>query len=77
MSNVLGRKGSIVSGLVLEIIGRIIQTSAYSPGQYVAGRFVAGIGNGYAGSTRIELVERTNVNSHLQLHSVRCPCMAR
>jgi predicted MFS family arabinose efflux permease len=47
LSNKLGRKGSIVTGLVLEILGRVVQTSAFSFGQYTAGRFIAGLGNGY------------------------------
>jgi MFS family permease len=50
LSNILGRRGSIVYGLVLEIIGRVVQTSSFSPGQYIAGRFIAGLGNGFISS---------------------------
>ncbi len=42
----LGRKGTVVTGLVLETIGKIIQCSSFGIGQYVAGRMIAGIGNG-------------------------------
>ena len=50
VSNYLGRKGSITAGLVLEILGRVLQTSSFSFGQYIAGRFVAGLGNGFIAS---------------------------
>ena len=42
----LGRKGTIIVGLVLETVGKIIQVSSFSLGQYIAGRVVAGMGNG-------------------------------
>ena len=42
----LGRKGSIILGLVVETIGKIIQIATFSTGQYMAGRVIAGIGNG-------------------------------
>lgn len=45
----LGRRGSALLGLSLEVIGKIIQTSSFSLGQYIAGRVIAGIGNGYVG----------------------------
>ena len=44
----LGRKGSIITGLTIEALGKIIQVSTFSTGQYMAGRVIAGIGNGYA-----------------------------
>lgn len=47
----LGRKGTIILGLVLETIGKIIQATSFSLGQYIAGRFVAGVGNGYVMSS--------------------------
>lgn len=43
----LGRKQTIVLGLVLMAAGKIIQASSYSFGQLVAGRFIAGFGNGF------------------------------
>jgi MFS family permease len=50
LSNTLGRKGSIVCGLVLEIAGRVVQAATFGPWQYIAGRFVAGLGNGFIAS---------------------------
>jgi MFS family permease len=47
LSNWLGRKGTVLTGLVLETIGKIIQCSSFGVGQYIAGRFIAGFGNGY------------------------------
>ena len=44
----LGRKGTIMLGLSLEIVGKIIQCSSFTMGQYIAGRLVAGMGNGCA-----------------------------
>lgn len=46
LGNWLGRRGTIIIGLVLETIGKIIQCSSFSLGQYIAGRLIAGIGNG-------------------------------
>lgn len=46
LCNLLGRKGCIIVGLSIEIIGKIVQCSAFTLGQYVAGRVIAGIGNG-------------------------------
>ena len=43
----LGRKGTVVTGLVIETIGKIIQCSSFGVGQYIAGRLIAGFGNGY------------------------------
>lgn len=42
----LGRKGSIITGLVIMTLGKIIQTASFDLGQYIAGRVVAGLGNG-------------------------------
>lgn len=33
-------------GITLLIIGKIIQASSYHLGQYIAGRVIAGLGNG-------------------------------
>ena len=43
----LGRRGSALLGLALEVVGKIIQTCTFSLGQYIAGRVIAGVGNGY------------------------------
>ncbi|KAK3703317.1 hypothetical protein LTR37_014529 [Vermiconidia calcicola] len=51
LSDRLGRKGNIILGLVLETIGKIIQCSSFGIGQYVAGRLIAGTGNGFITST--------------------------
>lgn len=42
----LGRKGTIMLGLALETVGKLIQVSSFGLGQYVTGRVVAGMGNG-------------------------------
>ena len=46
LSDRLGRKRTIILGLVLETIGKIIQASSFGLGQYIAGRVIAGVGNG-------------------------------
>lgn len=46
VGDVLGRKGTITLGLVLMTMGKIVQVSSFSLGQYIAGRFLAGFGNG-------------------------------
>lgn len=43
----LGRRGSAILGLVVEAVGKIIQVTTFSLGQYIAGRVIAGVGNGY------------------------------
>lgn len=43
----LGRKGSIILGLSVEIIGKIVQACTFTTDQYIVGRVIAGIGNGY------------------------------
>jgi MFS family permease len=48
----LGRKGTVITGLVLETVGKIIQCSSFGIGQYIAGRLIAGIGNGYGRNAR-------------------------
>lgn len=49
LCNVLGRKGCIIAGLAVEIIGKIVQCSSFTLGQYIAGRVISGVGNGYVG----------------------------
>lgn len=43
----LGRKGTIITGLLIMAIGKIIQASSYSFAQLLVGRFIAGFGNGF------------------------------
>ena len=43
----LGRKKMMYMGLVFLLIGEIIQCASFKWGQMIAGRFVAGIGNGF------------------------------
>ena len=42
----LGRKKSILVGTTVMSIGAILQIAAYSTGQMIAGRVIAGLGNG-------------------------------
>lgn len=42
----LGRKRTIMLGLAIETIGKLFQVSTFSLGQYIAGRVIAGVGNG-------------------------------
>lgn len=39
-----GRKSLMTIGLVLLLIGQIIQASSFAWGQFLAGRFIAGLG---------------------------------
>ena len=43
LCNVLGRRGCIMAGLAIEIIGKIVQCTSFTLGQYIAGRVIAGI----------------------------------
>ncbi|KAJ5903282.1 hypothetical protein N7504_005665 [Penicillium tannophilum] len=47
----LGRRNTILLGTIVMTIGAILQASSYSLGQMMAGRVVAGIGNGLNTST--------------------------
>ena len=47
MGQFLGRKQTIMLGLVIMAIGKIIQASSYSYTQLVVGRVIAGVGNGF------------------------------
>jgi len=42
----LGRRWTIILGCIILTIGAAIQTSAYGIAQLIAGRIVAGLGNG-------------------------------
>ncbi|KAG8630186.1 hypothetical protein KVT40_001805 [Elsinoe batatas] len=47
----LGRRGTLMLGITILGIGKIIQAASYSYPQYIVGRFVAGLGNGFNAST--------------------------
>jgi hypothetical protein len=47
----LGRKRTIFAGLTFLLIGEIIQCSSFSYGQFLAGRAIAGFGNGFTTAT--------------------------
>ena len=49
--DVIGRKKTIFIGLTFLIIGEIIQASSYSFNQFIAGRVIAGFGNGFNTAT--------------------------
>ncbi|KAF2020279.1 hypothetical protein BU24DRAFT_490061 [Aaosphaeria arxii CBS 175.79] len=59
----LGRKKTLLLGLVIWIIGEIIQSSSYNFGQFIAGRFIAGFGNGFTTST-VPAYQAECVKSH-------------
>ena len=42
----VGRKGSAMVGLGMETAGKIVQVSSCGLGQFIAGRVIAGVGNG-------------------------------
>lgn len=42
----LGRKKTIAIGMVIMIVGAILQTTSYSVAQLIIGRVISGIGNG-------------------------------
>ena len=46
LGEVLGRKKSVLVGTTIMTIGAIIQVASYSVGHMIAGRIIAGIGNG-------------------------------
>ncbi|GAA5924819.1 sugar porter family MFS transporter [Sporobolomyces koalae] len=47
----LGRKNTILLGMVVMCIGTVIMTSSYSLGQFIVGRIVCGVGNGFNTAT--------------------------
>ncbi|KAK5018839.1 sugar porter family MFS transporter [Cryomyces antarcticus] len=51
LGDVLGRRKTIFMGLAIMLIGEVIQASSYSLGQFIAGRFIAGFGNGFNTAT--------------------------
>ncbi|ORY08357.1 and other transporter-domain-containing protein [Clohesyomyces aquaticus] len=63
VGDVLGRRRTLMLGLVLWMIGEIIQCSSYSFAQLLAGRFIAGFGNGFTTST-VPAYQAECVKSH-------------
>ncbi|KAK4984746.1 hypothetical protein LTR50_006425 [Elasticomyces elasticus] len=51
LGDVLGRKKTIFMGTCFLIIGEVVQCTSFSYGQFVAGRFIAGFGNGFNTAT--------------------------
>ena len=51
-----GRKGTITLGLTVMTLGKIVQVTSFGLAQYMAGRFLAGFGNGYAMLTKTKSV---------------------
>ncbi|KAI7221062.1 sugar porter family MFS transporter [Hortaea werneckii] len=49
--DMVGRKKTIYCGLIFLMIGEIIQASSFSLGQLIAGRVIAGFGNGFNAAT--------------------------
>ncbi|KAL9083330.1 MAG: hypothetical protein Q9159_005837 [Coniocarpon cinnabarinum] len=47
LGGVLGRKKTLLLGMSFLIVGEVIQVASYSLGQLIAGRVIAGIGNGF------------------------------
>ncbi|KAF4555676.1 Sugar (and other) transporter-like protein 36 [Elsinoe fawcettii] len=47
----LGRRGTLMLGITVLAIGKIIQAASFSYPQYIVGRFIAGLGNGFNAST--------------------------
>ncbi|KAJ4350396.1 uncharacterized protein N0V89_009017 [Didymosphaeria variabile] len=59
----LGRKKTLMLGLTFWVIGEIIQSSSYSFGQFIAGRAIAGFGNGFTTAT-VPAYQAECVKSH-------------
>lgn len=51
LGDLLGRKKAVLLGTTIMSIGAILQITTYSVGQMIAGRIIAGIGNGINTST--------------------------
>lgn len=49
--DLIGRKKTIFIGLTLHAIGEIVQASSFTFGQFIAGRVIAGFGNGFNTAT--------------------------
>lgn len=47
----MGRKTTILLGMLIMIVGTVIMTCSYSLGQFIVGRIVCGLGNGFNTAT--------------------------
>ncbi|GAA5955581.1 hypothetical protein JCM3765_006821 [Sporobolomyces pararoseus] len=47
----MGRKTTIMLGMIIMIVGTVIMTCSYSLGQFIVGRIVCGLGNGFNTAT--------------------------
>ncbi|KAF2267767.1 hypothetical protein CC78DRAFT_591201 [Lojkania enalia] len=63
IGDTIGRRKQLILGLSIWIIGEIIQSSSYSFGQFIAGRFIAGFGNGFNTAT-VPAYQAECVKSH-------------
>ncbi|KAF9728745.1 hypothetical protein PMIN04_012569 [Paraphaeosphaeria minitans] len=63
LGDYLGRKKTLMVGLTFWVIGEIIQSSSYSFGQFIAGRAIAGFGNGFITAT-VPAYQAECVKSH-------------
>ncbi|KAH7115921.1 hypothetical protein B0J11DRAFT_113492 [Dendryphion nanum] len=59
----LGRRKTLMLGLAIWVIGEIVQCTSYSFGQFIAGRFIAGFGNGFTTAT-VPAYQAECVKSH-------------
>ncbi|RMD40574.1 hypothetical protein DV735_g4561, partial [Chaetothyriales sp. CBS 134920] len=68
----LGRKKMIFLGCIIMCIGAAIQCSSYSVGQLIAGRVIAGLGNGFnTGSVPTWISETSKARSRGQMVSTQ------
>jgi MFS family permease len=78
----LGRKNTILVGTTIMAIGAILQTASYSLGQMMAGRIIAGLGNGLNTSTapiwqtgeqglKIKILSLTRADSAIETSKVQ------
>ncbi|KAJ4299118.1 hypothetical protein N0V90_004362 [Kalmusia sp. IMI 367209] len=63
LGDYLGRRKTLMIGLTFWVIGEIIQSSSYSFGQFIAGRAIAGFGNGFTTAT-VPAYQAECVKSH-------------
>ncbi|PSN69120.1 sugar transporter-like protein, partial [Corynespora cassiicola Philippines] len=50
-SDRVGRRIWIIVGAIVQVVGTVVSTAAYSAGQLIAGRIIIGIGNGFVVAT--------------------------
>ncbi|KAF2110813.1 hypothetical protein BDV96DRAFT_191181 [Lophiotrema nucula] len=63
VGDVLGRRKTLLLGLSIWMIGEVIQCTSDSYGQFIAGRFIAGFGNGFNTAT-VPAYQAECVKSH-------------